>query len=517
MKTKGWIAAVLAVGALLAGTVARAQEEKTISLTEGEMHVVAVPFTISSFRIADDKIAKVELFDNQNLRVIGLGAGSTDLQVKGDGSAFATFTVTVVENVKAILDAMRRDLDEVPEVDLSVSLGRVIVRGEVNNVGHWDLLQKVVTLYGDNVANLATFRPAPEVLVALKQDLEKAGFKVVERGDELAGQPGALTVEVTGNSLFINGAVFSRADLAKIDNVVEAQRWLAAKKEEGGAKDETRIQGIVNVQVIPSLIELDVAFLNVTTAEEKQTGINLVKNGLLLVDSTSAAFQGTLGDDAESGFAGSYSINSGLAGTLRLFGASGPGRRVTKGHMTFKNDAPEWQSYQSGGTLKVRVASQDAADLEDIEYGFIMKAKGGLISSDTAQLDLDLELSFPIPIGQDFDLKKEHQVSTVNIPMNKTLVMSGISDLSQKVSKEGVPFLRNVPILSFLFSEKNELIEERKVLILVSPSLTAANLPGSKFSESATEIIHESEQPVQDTEKEKRQKEKDTEGFKRYF
>jgi hypothetical protein len=498
-------------------SAAPAQEEKTISLTAGEMHVVAVPFVISSFRLADEKIAKVELFDNQNIRVIGQVAGSTDLQVKGDGNAFATFTINVVENVKAILDAMRRDLDEVPEVDLNVSLGRVVVRGEINNVSHWDMLQKVVALYGDRVANLATFRPAPEVLVALKQDLEKAGFKVVERGDELAGQPGVLTVEVSGNNLFINGAVFSRADLAKIENVVSAQRWLAVKKEEGAAKDESRIHGIINVTVIPSLLELDVAFLNVTDVEEKQTGINLVKNGLILVDTTSAAFQGTLGDDAESGFAGSYTINSGLAGSLRFFGASGPGRRVTKGHMTFKNDAPDWQTYQSGGTLKVRVASQDAADLEDIEYGFIMKVKGGLISADTAALDLDLELSFPIPIGQDYDLKKEHLFSTVNVPMNKTLVMSGINDLSQKVSKEGVPFMRNVPLLSFLFSEKNELIENRKVLIMVSPSLTSASLPGSKYSDSATETIHQAEQPVQETEKEQRQKEKDTEGFKRFF
>ena len=495
---------------------ARAQEEKTISLTEGEMHVVAVPFAIASYRLADDKIAKVELFDNQNLRVIGTAAGSTDLQVKGSGNQFATFTVTVVENVKAILDAMRRDLDEVPEVDLNVSLGRIVIRGEVNNVGHWDLLQKVATLYGDRVANLATFRPAPEVLVGLKQDLEKAGYKVVDRSDPLSNQPGYLTVEVSANNLFINGTVFSRNDLANIQNVISAQRWLAVTKA-GEEPKEDKIHGIINVTAIPSLLELDVAFLNVTAIEEKQVGLNLVKNGLLLIDSTSAAFQGTLGDDAESGFAGSYSINSGLQGVLRMYGADGPGRRVTKGHMTFKNDAPDWQTYQSGGTLKVRVASDNAADLEDIEYGFIMKVKGGLISADTAALDLDLELSFPIPLGQDYDLKKEHLFNTVNVPLNKTLVMGGINDLSEKASNEGVPFLRNIPMLSYLFSEKNQRIEDRKVLILISPSLTGVTLPGSKYSDTAGETIHQAEQPLKDTDKENKEKNKEEEGFKRFF
>lgn len=499
---------------LLVAPAAAQQKDKTISLTKGEMNVVAVPFTVANYRIADDKIAKVELFDNQNVRVIGLAAGSTDLQIKGPGNAFANFTITVVENVKDVMSAMRRDLDEVPEVDLSESLGRIVIRGEINNVGHWDLLQKVVALYGDRVANLATFRPAPEVLVGLKQDLEKAGYKVVDKGDPKAAEPGVLTVEVSANNLFINGAVFSRNDLGNIQSVISAQRWLAVTKPGEEAKDD-KIHGIINVNVIPSLLELDVAFLNVTEKEEKQVGMNLVKNGLLLIDSTSAAFQGSLNEGGS--YAGTYTISSGLQGALKLFGASGPGRRVTKGHLTFKNDAPDWQSYQSGGTLKVRVASQNAADLEDIEYGFIMKVKGGLVNADLASLDLDLELSFPIPIGSDYDLKREHLKNTVNVPINKTLVMGGLNDLSEKVTKEGVPYLRNIPVLGYLFSEKGQIIEDRKVLILISPSLTSATMPGTKFSDSAAQTQKEAEQPLKDTEKEKTDKARQTEGFKRFF
>ena len=185
--------------------------------------------------------------------------------------------------------------------------------------------------------------------------------------------------------------------------------------------------------------------------------------------------------------------------------------------MTFKNDAPDWQEYQSGGTLKVRVAGENSGSLEDVEYGFIMKVKGGLVNAETAALDLDLELSFPIPIGQDFDLKKEHLLNAVNVPLNKTLIMSGINDLSEKVSKEGVPFMRNIPLLSYLFSEKDQSTEDRKVLIMISPSMTAASLPGTKFSDTAPETIKGAEQPISDSEKEKKQKAKETEGFQRFF
>ena len=105
----------------------------------------------------------------------------------------------------------------------------------------------------------------------------------------------------------------------------------------------------------------------------------------------------------------------------------------------------------------------------------------------------------------------------VNVPLNKTLVMGGINDLSEKASNEGVPFLRNVPVLSYLFSEKNQRIEDRKVLILVSPSLSGVTLPGTKYSDTASETMHQAEQQLKDTEKENKDKNKEEEGFKRFF
>jgi Flp pilus assembly secretin CpaC len=515
----GWSVAAGLVAAAAAGLMAGAalaQGGKSVTLAEGQMQVVAVPFEIKTYKVADQEVARVEMFDKQNVRIVGQKVGTTDLQVLGEGNAFANFKVTVVENIDAILQALRKDLDEVPEVDLSVSLGRIVIKGEVNSVQHWELVQKVVSLYGENVADLTTFRPAPEVLLSLRKGLEKGGFTVADRKDAVARNPGVLSVDVSGNNLFITGSVFSRNDLAAIEDIVGAERWLAVKKENEEAKED-RIPAILKVNVIPSLLELDVAFANVTDQEEKQVGINLVKNGLLVVDTTAAAFRGTIGKDATSGFEGSYVINSALAGTMKLFGGSGPGRRSVTGHMTFKNDAPDWQKYQSGGTLKVRVSGRDVADLEDIEYGFIMKVKGGLLNADTAAMDLDLELSFPVPMGADYDLKREHIETTVNCPLGKTLVMGGVKDLSEKVTKEGVPFLRSIPVLSFLFSEKNQIVEDRKVLILICPSMNTTTLAGTRYSEQTTNTLREANMPVEDLKKEKRAQEKKTKGIGRFF
>jgi len=125
--------------------------------------------------------------------------------------------------------------------------------------------------------------------------------------------------------------------------------------------------------------------------------VNLAKDGLLMVDTTAAAFAGTMGRNSSSGFQGQYIINSGLKGALNFFAKSGPERTHDVGHLTFRNDAPEWRTLQSGGTLLIRVVSENTAQMQQIDYGLILKVKGGLVGPDNASLDLELELSTPIP------------------------------------------------------------------------------------------------------------------------
>jgi len=51
-------------------------------------------------------------------------------------------------------------------------------------------------------------------------------------------------------------------------------------------------------------------------------------------------------------------------------------------------------------------------------------------------------------------VKKNKVVSTVTCPVGKTLVMAGADRLTEAVAKSGVPYLRKVPVLQWLFSER---------------------------------------------------------------
>ncbi len=486
----------------------RAADATPVSVSVGKMELINVPFPVQGFRMADQSLAKIETLGPQQLRIMGLKAGTTDLQVMGEGTLSALFALTVLENINAVLSAVKRDLDSIPEVDVTINLGRVMLKGEVSNIDHWKYLQKVVELYKDSVANLVSFQPTPEVMLSLKAAFEKAGVKVQDaEGGTVA--PGAVSLKFSGNTVFISGSVYSQKDKDRIIQIIEAQNWLVLANKAEEKKESTatatadpRVKALLNLEVVPTMIEMDVMFVGVTDKEEQQIGVNLAKAGLLVLNSTSAGFQGNL-DNNSSGMGGPYSINSGLQGALKFFAGSGPGRFQTAGHMTFKNDSPEWRVYHSGGTLKIKVATRDATSLQDIDYGLIMKIKGGLLDAKTAAVDVNLELSYPVPVGADYDLKRNRIETTLNCPIGQTMVLGGMKSLVEQSSNEGVPFLRSVPAISWFFSEKNNLKQESKVLILLSPQIAGTTTEARPVSEQTVPVLEESDKTNKQRELEK--------------
>ena len=497
---------------VMSPALARAADAEPVTVTVGKMEVINVAFPIVGFRMADASVAKVEQQGQQQLRVMGLRAGTTDLQVAGEGNVSAIFTLTVTDNINAVLAAVKRDLDTVPEVDVAINLGRVLIKGEVSNIEHWNYLQKVVALYKDNVVNLASFRPAPEVMLGLKAAFEKAGVKVLgTKAPAESAEPGSVKLAFSGNNIFVSGQVYSQRDKDRILQIIEAQNWITFKRGGDEKQDATKpvnegaVRALVDLTIVPTMIEMEAVFVGVTDAEEKQIGVNLAKAGLLVLDSTSAGFQGDLATRS-SGWAGTYTINSGLQGALKFFAGNGPGRFQNAGHMTFKNDSPEWRTYHSGGTLKVRVATRDATSLEDVDYGLLMKVKGGLLNAKAAALDVNLELSYPVPVGNDYDLKRNRIETTVNCPIGQTIVLAGMKSLVEQSNMEGVPFLRSVPAISWFFSEKNTRKEDSKVLILMSPRIAGMPIETPAVSEQTAPALQESDKPVQQRQLEKQKR-----------
>ena len=472
-------------------------EHKTVTLSVNDIREVQVAFVIKAYRVGDPGVARVEQMSDRKLRVVGVKEGNTDLQVTGDGELTEMFKIAVGSSLDALLVQVRKDIDDIPGVEAETGLGKVVLRGTVTKPENWRQLKKLMRDYGDSVVSKVVFRIQDELLLKLKTDLEKAGFKVLERGKK-AEEPGCVSLASSDNNILINGSVCSRGELEKINSIVGSYPWLKCKRD--NAKDDgDDCYAVLNVSIAPVLLEVDVAFLGVTESEAQQIGANIAKNGLMFVDLAAQIF-GKKGGSLHS--SGSYVVGSTLSGTINAIAGSGPGRFKSIGHLTFKNDAADWKSFQDGGTINLPILGQNGGvGIQPIDYGLILKAKGGLANADDAALDLEVELSVPViagnsPAGPIYDLKRSRISSTILCPIGKTLILGGTKQLTEAINVTGTPILRDIPVLNFFFSQKNKSFNDRRVLILISPQIASAPTSAPPAVKETVGTIEDANKPL---------------------
>ncbi|OFA31986.1 hypothetical protein BAE46_07025 [Glaciecola punicea] len=109
--------------------------------------------------------------------------------------------------------------------------------------------------------------------------------------------------------------------------------------------------------------------------------------------------------------------------------------------------------------------------------------EGGLIG-----LNIEAERTFlKAPSGSvQFEFKLETSKTSVNanvfLRSGETLLLSGLSEKESQIVRDGVPFLQDIPVIQYLFSEKSTVDFEKSVLILVTP-----RLPNYVYQENITD------------------------------
>ena len=120
----------LLIGALLVFCAAAAfGEDEQITVTIGSMSIADVPFKIETIRTANSKLVKAEAVSDRQVRFTGLAAGKTDVQVIGAGGS-RVYAVTVQDNIREVYNAIRKDLDSLPELDISVNRNKIVLKGD---------------------------------------------------------------------------------------------------------------------------------------------------------------------------------------------------------------------------------------------------------------------------------------------------------------------------------------------------------------------------------------------------
>lgn len=210
--------------------------------------------------------------------------------------------------------------------------------------------------------------------------------------------------------------------------------------------------------------------------------VEITNKGMNLLDGLSAQFSVNFDDHRNRQDGGAYSTQQAITRKLGLSEVrynlnifnSGNNRNEVLARPSLVVTDGETSEFFSGQTLNAAVSGRDSSHLEKIDAGVSMKVKPQFRANGYIKLDIHASRSF-FEIGpagtfeESIRTSKNDITASVLLRFNQTLILGGLREKEDAEVKDGVPVLRDIPVVQYLFS--NEITQDysESLIILVTP------------------------------------------------
>jgi type IV pilus assembly protein PilQ len=198
---------------------------------------------------------------------------------------------------------------------------------------------------------------------------------------------------------------------------------------------------------------------------------------------------GALGLSGSMLFTGSKSI---INTQLNLMETDGSGKVLSNPKIVTLNNREA--TIVSGNSISISVSTSDKIGLETIDTGISIKATPHIIEKkDDNQKDIMLDISIESSSLGDTTggqiNKSTNKINTNVIMRNgQTLILGGLFQYTKTNTDNGVPGLKDMPFLGFLFSTKTKQLNKNELVFFITPKIitskTVNNKPQMHYQES---------------------------------
>jgi pilus assembly protein CpaC len=279
----------------------------------------------------------------------------------------------------------------------------------------------------------------------------------------LAGLTGVEVREV-GGRLFLDGAVPSQDDLARLDRIVGMYSG--------------QVQSFVTVDPARQRtnIKLDLHFVQFHRNQTYKFGVSWPANigaHLNAQGSPSVNFLYTYDFLAKAATQGQVVIAENLLPSLDILGVRGWAKVNNVVSVITTNGGQA--TYHTGGEVNVRIAtSLGNSQLAKIPFGVVLTVQPRLDpQSGLIVVTIDAEQSQLTPItGQDVPGRILTSTKTnVHLKIGQSIMLSGFKEYSQTLNGTGIPGLQQIPILGYLFRSEAGDTEESENVLFITPTV----------------------------------------------
>lgn len=235
---------------------------------------------------------------------------------------------------------------------------------------------------------------------------------------------------------------------------------------------------------MPRMAVVDVTIVRTDDVATSSHGINLLDSLALTVqrsatrtvtkttgepDSTTTVLTSTVGLGTSAAGAIAYSLNLANVGGQRA-------EVIAKPSLIMLDRQPS--QFFSGSNVSIGVAANSGgtSSLEQINIGVSLSVTPTFISDDQILLNVKAVRTLFEPItttsstfSQSLEVSRNMVSAAANVRVNETLVLSGLTAHETARNKSGVPLLKDVPGVQYLFSRDTTELVDQTVLILITP------------------------------------------------
>jgi general secretion pathway protein D len=156
-----------------------------------------------------------------------------------------------------------------------------------------------------------------------------------------------------------------------------------------------------------------------------------------------------------------------------------------------------------GTTTPTSTATTSVIGTQSIEYrdaGVILTVTPRIGERGTVALDVKQEVNDvgnpEPPTGSRRIIKREAETSVV-LMNNMTLVLGGLIKDSLRTESRGIPFLKDIPVLGYIFGANVRTVNKTELLLLITPRVIGTALDAARITEEMRRATPELERTMQ--------------------
>ncbi|HEY2743632.1 MAG TPA: hypothetical protein VGL86_03380 [Polyangia bacterium] len=366
------------------------------------------------------------------------------------------------------------------EINLAVGGQKVINSTGVSNFSEPSGIVQIKTTDDGRRMVVSAVRPGSTTLLLIYSSgkQETININVYARSPQairnelktlLAGLTGVDIREV-GGRVFLDGAVPSQDDVARIDRIVALYAGqVASLVTVDPARQRTNIK-------------LDLHFVQFRKNSSHKFGVNWPANIGSHLGSTnqpSVSFLYTYDFIQRAATQGQLVIAENLLPSLDILGIRGWAKVNNVVSVITTNGGTA--NYHTGGEVNVRIStSLGQSTLQKIPFGVELTVTPRLDpSSGLIVVQIDAEQSELTPIqGQDVPGRLLTQTKTnVHVKIGQSIMLSGFKESTQDRNATGIPLLMQIPILGYLFRSETGDSTDTENVLFITPTVIEHTSP----------------------------------------